>query len=111
MDQLFGKNQFDLVFALDVVHDSHDPQGVLNSVFASLRDDGVFLMLDVKASSNLEDNIQLPTAVMMYSISTLFCMTTSLAQDGAGLGTMWGQQVCIAVGFPHCIFFFFFILS
>ena len=29
---------------------------------------------------------------MLYSVSTFHCMTVSLALDGAGLGTMWGQQ-------------------
>jgi len=30
---------------------------------------------------------------MLYSVSTFHCMTVSLALDGAGLGTMWGEQV------------------
>ena len=29
---------------------------------------------------------------MLYSVSTFHCMTVSLALDGAGLGTMWGEQ-------------------
>ena len=29
---------------------------------------------------------------MLYSVSTFHCMTVSLAHDGAGLGTMWGEQ-------------------
>ena len=31
-------------------------------------------------------------APMLYSVSTFHCMTVSLALDGAGLGTMWGEQ-------------------
>ena len=27
-----------------------------------------------------------------YGISTMHCMTVSLALDGAGLGTVWGEQ-------------------
>ena len=30
---------------------------------------------------------------MTYSISLLHCMTVSLAEGGAGLGTGWGEQV------------------
>ena len=41
-------------------------------------------------SSNLEDNIGNPIAAMAYGISLLHCMTVSLAQGGAGLGTGWG---------------------
>ena len=28
-----------------------------------------------------------------YTISTMHCMTVSLAQGGAGLGTMWGEEL------------------
>ena len=28
----------------------------------------------------------------LYTISTMHCMTVSLARDGEGLGTMWGEQ-------------------
>jgi hypothetical protein len=28
----------------------------------------------------------------MYGVSVLHCMTVSLAVDGAGLGTVWGEQ-------------------
>ena len=28
----------------------------------------------------------------MYTISTMHCMTVSLAQGGAGLGAMWGKE-------------------
>ena len=30
---------------------------------------------------------------MLYSISTLHCMTVSLALGGDGLGTVWGEQL------------------
>jgi hypothetical protein len=29
---------------------------------------------------------------MLYATSTLHCMTVSLAEGGAGLGTAWGEQ-------------------
>jgi hypothetical protein len=53
----------------------------------------VFLCVDIAASSNLEENMDHPLAPMMYGISTLHCMTVSLALNGTGLGTMWGEQV------------------
>ena len=28
----------------------------------------------------------------LYAISTMHCMTVSLALDGEGLGTVWGEQ-------------------
>jgi len=50
-------------------------------------------MMDVKGASALEDNIGNPFAPWVYGVSTLHCMTVSLAEGGAGLGTMWGEQL------------------
>ena len=50
-------------------------------------------MMDIKANTALEDNIGNPFAPMLYSMSTLHCMTVSLAHGGAGLGTVWGEQL------------------
>jgi hypothetical protein len=49
-------------------------------------------MVDIRASSNLEDNLDHPLATFLYGVSTLHCMTVSLSLDGDGLGTVWGQQ-------------------
>jgi hypothetical protein len=49
-------------------------------------------MVEPHASSNLEDNVGNPMAPLMYAVSTLHCMTISLAHDGAGLGTAFGEQ-------------------
>ena len=84
---------FDVVFAFDAVHDQVDPAAVLRNVRAALADDGLFFMVDIKASSNLEENLEAPFAPVMYATSTLHCMTVSLAHGGAGLGNMWGRQV------------------
>ena len=44
-------------------------------------------------SSDLADNIGNPFAPLLYAVSTLHCLTVSLAHNGAGLGTAWGEQV------------------
>ena len=31
----------------------------------------------------------------LYAISTMHCMPVSLAMDGDGLGTMWGEQLAV----------------
>jgi hypothetical protein len=49
-------------------------------------------MKEPRVSSRLEDNLGSPFAPLLYSISTLHCLTVSLANDGAGLGTAWGEQ-------------------
>ena len=46
----------------------------------------------IAASSHLEDNVGNPLAPWTYGVSTLHCLTVSLAPGGAGLGTAWGHQ-------------------
>ncbi len=41
----------------------------------------------------MEENVGNPTAPFLYGVSVMHCMTVSLAHDGAGLGTVWGEQV------------------
>ena len=86
---------FDAVFAFDAIHDQADPAGLLARIRAALAPDGVFVMLDVKGASTVEDNVGNPFAPWLYGVSTLHCMTVSLAQGGAGLGTMWGRQLAL----------------
>jgi SAM-dependent methyltransferase len=83
---------FDVVFAFDSIHDQRDPAGVLAAIHAALAPGGTFVMMDIKANSALEDNVGNPFAPLLYGVSTLHCMPVSLALDGAGLGTVWGEQ-------------------
>ena len=87
-----GSQQFDLITAFDAIHDQAQPARVLQGIADSLRDDGVFLCVDINASSHVEDNLDHPLGTVLYSVSTFHCMTVSLALDGAGLGTVWGEQ-------------------
>jgi SAM-dependent methyltransferase len=84
------ENQFDFISTFDVVHDSVNPVALLKSIKRAMRKDATYLMLEVNVSPNLEDNIG-PTGKMMYSVSTLYCMTTSLAHGGAGIGACMGE--------------------
>jgi len=86
---------FDLITAFDAIHDQADPAGVLRRIRAALGRGGTFLMLDVCASSELADNIGVPMAPYLYTMSTMHCMSVSLAAGGPGLGTAWGHQVAM----------------
>ena len=88
---------FDLITAFDAIHDQAQPDRVLTMIERALRPKGTFLMVDIKASSHLEDNRDLPWAPFLYTVSTLHCMTVSLALDGAGLGTAWGEQKAVSM--------------
>lgn len=87
------EGSYDLVMAFDMVHDSAKPAQIMENTRRILRDGGVFLIGDVNASSNPEDNVAHPIGTALYMFSVFHCMTVSLAQDGAGLGTVWGRQL------------------
>lgn len=84
---------YDLVTTFDAVHDQGDPDALLRGIRRTLRPGGVFLMQDIAASSHVHENLDHPLGPLLYTVSTMHCMTVSLAQDGAGLGTMWGDQL------------------
>jgi SAM-dependent methyltransferase len=83
---------FDLITSFDAIHDQRDPATVLRRIADALAPGGVYLMVEPKASSRLEENIGNPFAPYIYGMSVLHCMTVSLAAGGAGLGTAWGEQ-------------------
>ncbi len=78
--------QFDVVSTFDVVHDSADPGGLMKAIRGGLADDGHFLMLEINCADRPTDNAG-PLGTLFYGFSVFYCMTTSLAQDGEGLGT------------------------
>jgi SAM-dependent methyltransferase len=91
--RLLAEPRFDLITAFDAIHDQIDPAGVLRRIREALVPGGVFLMLDVHASSRLEENLDAPMTAFLYTVSTMHCMTVSLAHGGAGLGTAWGTEL------------------
>jgi ubiquinone/menaquinone biosynthesis C-methylase UbiE len=86
-------DHYNFITAFDSIHDQARPAEVLKAIEKALRPGGVFLMLDIRASSLLEENMKHPLAPFLYTVSCNHCMTVSLAEDGAGLGMMWGEQV------------------
>ena len=84
---------FDVVTAFDAIHDQAHPAQVLAAIARALRPGGIFLMVDIRAASAVEDNLDLPWAPFLYTVSTMHCMSVSLGLDGDGLGTVWGEQV------------------
>lgn len=89
------KAKFDLITAFDAIHDQAAPLQVLQNIARALKPDGTFFMVDVRASSHLHENMEHPMAPFFYTFSCMHCMTVSLAQNGAGLGAMWGEQLAL----------------
>jgi len=96
---------FEWITTFDAVHDQADPAALLARIAEALAPGGVYLMQDIAGSSHLERNLDHPAAPFCYAISTAHCMSVSLAQGGAGLGTMWGEELASRMlgeaGFEH----------
>ncbi len=105
LSRLSSIGSFDLISAFDAVHDQKDPQGLLNLVYNSLAEGGVFLMQDIGGSRDLEANIENPFAPLLYAISLMHCTPVSIGQGGPGLGAMWGvetaQEFLALAGFEN----------
>lgn len=83
---------FDVVMTFDAIHDQARPLNVLQGIRRTLKNDGVYLMQDIRASSDVSRNIDHPLGTLLYTVSCMHCMTVSLAQGGEGLGAMWGEE-------------------
>ncbi|KAJ3207180.1 hypothetical protein HDU67_007617 [Dinochytrium kinnereticum] len=97
-----GASGFDILLTVDVIHDIPHPKSALQQICRALKDDGIYIMLEPKASSNLENNIS-PRGAFLYGVSLHHCMTQSLANGGEGVGAAWGREeaerACIESGF------------
>jgi 2-polyprenyl-3-methyl-5-hydroxy-6-metoxy-1,4-benzoquinol methylase len=103
--QLGEQQRLDVLFAFDSIHDQIDPRGMLASMQKALKDDGLLLAQDIRASSHLQRKLDHPVAPLLYSISMVHCTTVSLAHNGCGLGTCCGEELALAMlneaGFQH----------
>ncbi|HSH80289.1 MAG TPA: class I SAM-dependent methyltransferase [Herpetosiphonaceae bacterium] len=83
---------YDFITTFDAIHDQAKPLNILKGICRALKSDGVYLMQDIRGSSYVYDDIGHPLGPFLYGISTMHCMTVSLAQGGEGLGAMWGEE-------------------
>jgi SAM-dependent methyltransferase len=96
--------QYDVITAFDMVHDVVAPRALLGAIRNALRPSGTFLCLDFNTNERLEDEIGNPLATLGYAVSIMFCMTTSLAHGGEGLGARGLherklRELCAEMGF------------
>jgi ubiquinone/menaquinone biosynthesis C-methylase UbiE len=89
-DPLPDDESLDLVTAFDCIHDMTHPAEMMSAIRRSLKPDGVWLLVDIKALDTYEENAsQNPMASLMYGISVMSCMSSAMSvEGGAGLGTL-----------------------
>ena len=86
-----GDFKFDIVCTFDCVHDMVDPGSALKAIHTMMTDDGIYLWGEPNASDDPVENRN-PVGKCFSSVSPLHCLTVSLAHDGAGLGTIIGEN-------------------
>jgi SAM-dependent methyltransferase len=77
---------FDLISSFDVLHDSANPLAIVRGVRTALAPEGTYLAVEPNLAPNLEKNIN-AFGRMVYPVTTLYCMSVSLGQGGAGIGS------------------------
>lgn len=97
------QSQYDVITTFDVLHEAARPKTLLRRIREALRPGGIYVCLEANCSENLEENGG-PVGAMRYGLSVLYCMTTSLAAGGDGLGAMGlpepiVRQLCAEAGF------------
>ncbi len=107
-DGLPQDGRFGFVTTFDCLHDMTDPAAVMRRIRGAIREDGVWLIADIKARGSYEAEVaRNPMAAMMYGVSVLTCMSSALSEpDGAGLGTLGlprdlAQQMTREAGFSR----------
>lgn len=99
------QRRFDLVTIFRTVHHFSDPVSELRHCRASLRAGGICFIYDADLSLNPEDNRN-AVGRMAYASSTLFCVHSSMENNGAALGAEFNEQVLRDIaqksGFSEC---------
>jgi SAM-dependent methyltransferase len=90
---LGDRESFDFITTFDAIHDQVDPASVLRGICTALRRGGTYLCVDIGGSGDLLTDMDHPLGPFLYTVSLMHCMTVSLANGGAGLGTMWGEPL------------------
>lgn len=97
---------YDLVTTFDVIHDMVAPVVALREIRAALAPGGTLMWTEFNVSDELGENLEHPVNLgkFAYSASTMYCLTTSLARSGAGIGTCIGhraEELAREAGFEH----------
>jgi SAM-dependent methyltransferase len=95
-DEMFFQ-KFDYVTAFDAIHDQSHPLTVLEGIRVMLKPGGLFSMVDIKAATRLEHNMDHPMGPFLYTVSLMHCMPVGLNDNGQGLGMMWGKEQALAL--------------
>jgi 2-polyprenyl-3-methyl-5-hydroxy-6-metoxy-1,4-benzoquinol methylase len=88
-EDLPAEPTYDLVLTFDCIHDMTRPDLAIAAVRRAIKDDGTWLVKDIRSAPDFVDNLKNPMLAMMYSASVATCMSSSMSEEGGlGLGTL-----------------------
>ena len=104
-EELPTTSAFDLVITFDCLHDMTRPDLVMAAIRRTIKDDGTWLLKEIRSHHEFEENLRNPMLAMMYGFSVSACMSSALSERGGmGLGTLGlppklAREMTIAAGF------------
>ena len=88
-EELPGDSRYDLILTLDCMHDVPFPDRIAAAIRRSIKDDGTWLIKDMKCSDVWEKNLKNPMLALQYGYSVSACLLSGAsAEGGAALGTL-----------------------
>ncbi|MEM9216509.1 MAG: class I SAM-dependent methyltransferase [Cyanobacteria bacterium P01_F01_bin.150] len=104
--------KYDLITTFDTVHSQARPDWLLRNIYNALRPNGVYIMQEIHAASDVSENLNHPLAPLLYTVSCMRSMAISPwegktnASATGDLGEfIWGRERTLNMlenaGFTH----------
>lgn len=98
---------YDFIITFDCLHDMTRPDRVIAAIRKAIKDDGTWLIKDIRSHPKFEENLKNPLLALFYGFSVSACMSSALSEPGGmGLGTLGfnpriARQMTREGGFRH----------
>ncbi len=100
---------YDFLITFDCIHDMTHPAEVISAIRGGLKEDGTWLIKDIRSHPDFKENLRNPFLAMFYGFSVSACMSSALSvKGGAGLGTLGfnpavARRMVTEAGFSHFV--------
>jgi ubiquinone/menaquinone biosynthesis C-methylase UbiE len=108
-ESLPSEPTYDFLITFDCLHDMTRPAEVIASIRRALKNDGTWLIKDIRSQPDFKTNMRNPMLAMFYGFSVSACMSSALSEPGgAGLGTLGfnpkvAEEMVRQGGFTHFV--------
>ncbi len=107
-EEIPRKAAYGLVLTFDCLHDMTHPEDGARAIRGAIRDDGTWLVKEVRCADSWDANTKNPMLAMFLGFSLTSCLASSMSEPGgAGLGTIGLPPSAVAklgqdAGFRSC---------